>query len=431
MNGAVIASPEGETALFYNPGAVGMDEELGFELSFITPTYSVLKKKNLSNNGNVIKDDGLNNAPGFLGARFKPFKSEKFTAGVTTFNRLKTNINLSDRIVDKVDGADALLYRGDIDFSRRVNEIWFGLSLACNISDALCLGVTQFSTWHSQNSELDFKKEIVETADPTRIIQSWRSQFAYSLNSQSAFVTKLGLAYRSEAVRLGLTMTTGSYQPVRRRGSYLIEDHRVNVLNNERSSISNRTATRNINHKSPFSAGFGIDFLLDELEIALSAEYFRKIEEYNILQLSDDPYDGETTATPLTVVELNESADKVINLAVALQKRKSEETTYFIGFRTDFDQENVISMDDFPNYLGSIGDVFHISSGGLFTLGKNRLSLGIDVAYGKQTGGLQLVDLSDIDQSNIYEFNGANTVTSTFFSTMIFCTYDFIVKGFK
>jgi len=431
MNGAVIASPEGETALFYNPGAVGMDEELGFELSFITPTYSVLRKTNLLNNGNVIKDDGLNTAPGFLGARFKPFESDRFTAGITTFNRLKTNINLSDRIVNGVEGSSELLYRGDIDFSRRINEIWFGFSLAYNITDQLGVGLTQFSTWHSQSSDLDFKKEIVEIDEPTDITQSWRSQFAYSVSTQSAFVAKLGLAFRADQIRLGLTMTTGSYFPIRKRGSYLIEDHRINELSNERSTVSNRAGTKNVNRKSPFSIGLGLDVLADDLELALSGEYFRRIKKYNLLELSDDPYDGVSTSSDLTQVNLNEEAETVFNIAVALKKVRSEKTTLFVGFRTDIDQEAVISLDNFPNYLGSIGSVYHFSGGGLFTLGKNRLSLGMDIAYGRQGEGLQLVDLSSIDQSNIFQFSGDKTVTTSFFSTMIFCTYDFIAKGFK
>lgn len=431
MNGAVIASPEGETALYYNPGAVGMDEELGFELSFITPTYSVLRKTNLLNNGNVIKDDGLNTAPGFLGARFKPFESDKFTAGITTFNRLKTNISLSDRIVDQVEGSQELLYRGDIDFNRRISEIWFGFSLAYNITEQLGVGLTQFSTWHSQTSDLDFKKEILDIDDPSDITQSWRSQFAYSVSTQSAFVTKLGLAYRADQIRLGLTVTTGSYLPIRKRGSYLIEDHRINELSNERTTVSNRTGTKEVNRKSPFSIGLGLDMLADDLELALSGEYFRRIKAYSLLELSDDPYDGASTSSNLTLVNLNEEADNVFNVAVALKKVRSEETTLFVGFRTDLDQESVISLDNFPNYLGSIGNVFHFSGGGLFTFGKNRLSLGMDIAYGRQGDGLQLVDLSMVDQSNIFQFSGEKTVTSSFFSTMIFCTYDFIAKGFK
>lgn len=431
MNGAVIASPEGETSLYYNPGAVGMDDELGFELSFFTPTYSVLKKRNLLDNGNVISDNGLNFAPGFLGARFKPFKSKKFTAGITTFTRLKTNINLTDRVVDIVAGTDVLLYRGDLSFSRRISERWFGLSMAYNISDALGIGITQFSTWHSQNSSLDFKKEIVESATPTDIVQSWRSQFAYGLSSQSAFVTKLGLAYRANSVRLGMTLTTGSYGAVRKRGSFLIEDHRINVLNLESSSVSNRVSTNNILRKSPLSLGIGIDILADNIELAFSAEYFKKINVYSVLELTDDPYDGFSPSGTQTRVNLNEKAERVVNFALGLKKIQSEKMTLFLGFRTDFDQRNVISLDNFPNYLGSIGNVYHLSSGGLFIIKNSRLSAGFNFSYGRQSGGLQLVNLSNIDQSNIFEFNGSNTVTSTFFSTMFFCTYDFIIKRFK
>ena len=43
LNGAVIASTEDETAIFYNPGAMGSGEEFGLSLSFLTPNLFRLR----------------------------------------------------------------------------------------------------------------------------------------------------------------------------------------------------------------------------------------------------------------------------------------------------------------------------------------------------------------------------------------------------
>ena len=123
LNGAVIASAEGETSLFYNPGSIGIGDDLGFAFSFLSPAYSNLQVRNIIGDDNVIRDTGLGFSPGFLGIRFKPFKSERFVAGVTAFERFRTEISFEDRVVDRVNQGNERLFSGDLDFSRRISAV--------------------------------------------------------------------------------------------------------------------------------------------------------------------------------------------------------------------------------------------------------------------------------------------------------------------
>jgi len=169
LNGAVIANTEGETALFYNPGAVGMAESQGFELSFVTPTYSQLKTSNLLGDDNQIIDRNIDYGSGFIGVTFKP--KDYLTVGVTTFQRYKTDISFTDRVLAPVNEGNALLFRGDLDFSRRISEHWIGFNAAFTINENLGIGLTQFSTFHGQSTNLNLKKEILSTNDPEELKQ--------------------------------------------------------------------------------------------------------------------------------------------------------------------------------------------------------------------------------------------------------------------
>ena len=58
LNGAVIASSEDETNIFYNPGAIGQDDNLGFAFSFLSPTYANLQANNFLGDNTSLTDSG-------------------------------------------------------------------------------------------------------------------------------------------------------------------------------------------------------------------------------------------------------------------------------------------------------------------------------------------------------------------------------------
>jgi len=85
-----------------------------------------------------------------------------------------------------------------------------------------------------------------------------------------------------------------------------------------------------------------------------------------------------------------------------------------------------LQINSESEYLGSTGDIFHLSTGGMFQYGKNVFSIGIDFGIGSNSGGNQLVDLSNITEGNVFSFSDSNNVSSNFSSIMLFITYDFI-----
>ena len=431
LNGAVVASPSGETSIFYNPGSMGMDENLGFAFSFVTPTYSDLRTRNLLGNGNVIIDNSAGLSPGFLGVRFRPFTSKLLTVGISQFRRFRTDISHSDRVVSQVNNLSELVFRADLDYNRRLAEQWVGLGLALNIDDIIGIGISQFTVWHNQNTDIDLKKEIQLSDDPSSVFQSSRYESEYGFNLHSGFITKLGFSYKSSVISLGLTYTSPAYGFIRRIGNYNLENHIIDNVNEKFSSTSNREEIRDITYKTPHSFAIGVDFHHNKTDISITTEYFTGIDEYQIINALDDSFDG-LSQVPSEIPFLVESANEaVLNLAIGLQKEASEKTTWVFGFRTDFNQNTSLNINGNPGSYGQVGDVYHLSGGTMLNFKQSKFSCGIDLGVSRRTGGQQLVDLEIVDPSTVFEFSESRNVESRFFSAVLFLTYDFISDKFS
>ena len=163
--------------------------------------------------------------------------------------------------------------------------------------------------------------------------------------------------------------------------------------------------------------------------MSLSGEYFGRVGSYTTLIDEDDPFDSRANVDLPTRVEILEGNESVMNFAIGYQTRLNETTSFILGFRTDLDPTNSVIINEFPEYLGTVGDVYHLSGGGMIQKDKNQFSLGLDIGYGSKSGGQQLASFSNVDQASLFEVQGDESVSSRFFSVMIFCTYDFIYSS--
>ena len=429
LNGAVIASSEDETNIFYNPGAIGQDDNLGFAFSFLSPTYAKLQAQNFLGDNSKISDDGIGFSPGFLAVRWQPFDSKKITVGVATFQRLRSDIKFKNRVVDKINSSGSFILRADLDFERDISEDWFGVGISYNITDNLGIGISQFSTWHGQRLDVQLKKEVFTSAKPQDVFASWRSDFNYDLSTYSGWISKIGVSYKVDSIRIGATLTTPTYGILRSSASYSIDDQRIITSENVTEVISNRNSIDLVNFKTPLSIGMGFEYLFGNTCVSFSAEYFEAIPEYTFFSEIDDSFDGNAQGNADAFVEVKSKNLSVLNIAIGVQYQKSEKITFLSGFRTDFNQNNSLLLNNSAEYLGSAPDIFHLSGGAMFNYGKNVFSIGFDIGYGRRSGAKQLADFGDVNIDNLFTFSGKNNVTNTFFSGMLFITYDFIFKG--
>ncbi len=424
LNGAVIASTEDETAVFYNPGAMTSDDDFNLSLSFLTPSYSLLNTKNFLGNGNTITDKNLGFAPGLGSLGFNPFGSEKVRMAITSFTRFKSNIRFRDRVVVDIRNNPDQLFIGNLEFDRRLSERWIGVGTSYKFSEYFSIGLSQFMTFHSESSTFTIQKELVDKFDPETLILGWRNRVKYSFSAKGGMISKIGMLAKFDDIKLGITITSPTYNYFLSKASYEYDDLKTYGADSTKL-ISNLSSTNLEDYKTPLSIGLGMDFPFRKSHISFSIEYFKRIKKYSVIDDSDDPLNGLSPNSPDIPIFIEAGNKRVLNIAIGAQTKISEKFSLIWGFRTDFNQREINQNSSSAQFLSTTPDVYHISIGNSVKAWNSTFSYGFDYGFGRKRNNTQLVDFSDVNNSNLFDFTSNGSVISEFRTLNFILAYDF------
>ena len=423
LNGSIIASVNDETAIFYNPGAMSLSEDFGLSLSLITPTYSMIRTTDFLGEGTSFTDQGLGLAPGLVAAKFKPFGTDKITMGFTTFKRFKSEVRVEDRFVNEIPNNDSQIFLGDVDFSRKLNETWVGLGMSFKLNKQFAVGFSQFLTWRGEEVALDFRKEILDRDNPENLIAGWRSNFQYGYSANGGVLTKFGISWQPGEIKVGATFTTSTYGLILKGADYSFEDQKVFTDNTSTASSNDRSVDLNEYH-TPWSIGMGIEIPIGESKLSISTEYFASVEKYDLIDDTDDPLDGLSSNPENTTVKIGQANERVINVAIGLERPWKRRYTRFFGLRTDFSPRSLFELSEGVSFLASTPSIYHVSTGVAYAYKRSQFSVGLDYGFGYKRGGRQLTDITDINVDNIFEFSGEDAVKTFVHQISLYITYD-------
>lgn len=430
LNGAVIASTEDETAVFYNPGAMSGEDDFSLSLSFLTPTYAILKTKNYLGDGNNVTHKNLSFAPGLGSLGFNPFGSKRIRMAITSFNRFKSNINFRGRVIEEVSNAPNSLFIGNLNFSRKLSERWIGIGASFRLTNFLSVGVSQFATFHSESSTFSIQKELVEKDNPSTLILGWRNSLKYSFSAKAGMLTKFGALLKLGKIKVGATLTTPTYKYFLSSAKYEYDDLK-NYGQDSTILISNINSADLQGYKTPMSIGFGLDFPIRKSHISFSMEYFGRIKNYSIIDDTDDPFNGLATGGTNNTIFVSTGNQKVINFSIGGTTKLKEKLSLIWGFRTDFNQRNIDQDLQSLQFLSTTPDVFHFSIGNSIEIWNSLFSFGLDYGFGRKKDETQLVNFSNINSNNFFDFTGNGKVISNFQSLNFILAYDFRYKKNK
>ncbi len=425
LNGAVIASTDDETAVFYNPGAMAMGEEDDFSLSlsFITPSFASLKTRNYFGQGRSIKDTELGFAPGLAAVGFNPFKYDDFRVAITSFTRFKSNISFRYRTLFSVKDTENQIYEANLDFSRRLSERWVGIGASWRIFDVLGIGITQFVTFHSESTDFGLRQEIFD-GTTNGLLAGWRSRTKYSFNTNGRMVTKFGLSLNLGEVKFGLTLTTPSYKELWGKASYELDELKI-FSPDSLTLATNLDDAELVDYRTPLSVGFGLDIPIGKSRISFSMEYFAAIPSYTLINDVDDPLNGLSENPSETTFDISTGNREVVNIAVGCQTPISQKSTLIWGFRTDFNQRQQQQENVALQILSSTPSIAHISMGNVLEIWNSKFSLGLDYGFGFNNSTSPRVDVGAVNIENLFDDPNVGKVSSRFQSLVVIIAYDF------
>lgn len=394
LGGAVIAGVDDASATFYNPGALASVErgdllEGTRIFEFTTITFHSEKDET-----KALDSEDFGRAPSFLGGII-PTGWKRSALSYAMFKRqafdIRANIAVSDvvDVIERNPGPEPLFATVKID--NRLSEQWVGFGWGYAVTPKIGVGISTFVARRSQRGLVDQSAEAV--LDDGQVVISRYEDF-YKYNHYR-LVWKLGVTLASERSRVGVTFTSPSFS-LSGTGEREVLDSQTG-LDVDQDGIPENLLSADYqesvstNFKAPVSLGVGYSIRLDGRAVHLSAEWYRAIPRYDIIHVA--PATGQTTGEPVNN-KLTGATDAVVNGAIGVEQDFGKVVKGFASFATDFST----SVESNTSTLSvTKWDLYHVTSGARFRVGKADLTLGMGYVFGsdqsKESGNL--IDIAE------------------------------------
>lgn len=421
LNGAVIAGVDDNTAVFYNPSAIGIDTTAGVSLSLLSPSYSVIRT-----NSPQFKDN-----PKITSFRFLPsmgsyqtslFKDSRITTSFILMTRQSTSVEINNRFTVSIPGAQSRVFVGTHTYSNKISETCAGGGISYRVKENFSLGYSQFVSFKSHKQFVETERSISLESSPNTPLSLSRESLQFGLSSTFVFMGKLGASWRYRNINFGFTLQTPNFIELHKGGNYRLSRF-------EYANADTVTSIGNINRdvqglifKRPWIWGAGVVFIIKDIhKISVSSEYFTDIPEYEIIR--DDAF--LISGTPFT---LTTKARTVANLAIGYERTFSPRYTMLAGFRTDFTSNPNPRNKAGYQVLNSSWNVYHASIGGHFRLNGFRFSAGLDLAFSNNADSRIFTPFSTIDTSSEAIPLGPVREKARYTAISLFFNYGFLFK---
>jgi hypothetical protein len=393
LSGVVIGSSLDLSAIYYNPGAIVLLEDYEFLLSASVFDVTTLKFKGLSESEPTVSS--IRTQPGFV--------SVALPSDWLPSNQLAACYLKRQRSEGRFIGHSSDLYSaaqspgglensdGEVIVEQRLDEDWYGVGWARNLSPTAGIGVTQFLAVRSHRARLQTTaQELTAGGDVAFLIAA--DEFDYR---NFRLLWKLGMALDNDPLSLGLTVTTPS----------------VNLFGGG-STFFNRTHTGfdfdgggtvdpvyavdfqdelDSEYPSSWAVGLGAAYGLGSTRLHFSAEWFDAVEGFTVL----DAKAARSQSTGEAVFfSLEQELDSVINWGVGIEHEFANGMSAYGSFATD---KSAVTPGSSRNLSMTTWDIYQVVGGTSFTFAKTDFNLGLGYSFGSDTrawphGSIELDD---------------------------------------
>lgn len=421
LGGAVIAGDAGNTAIFYNPATIGnMQSGNNISLAANLFSWNIYNFDNALGDGIDLYDDNFLVQPQFLSYSYKP-KRKGMNISFSALTRIKEKIEMIysnseyKNVIKHMPGDEK--YNTTFNYKTDYSDWWIGMAISQDLSERFSYGASLFVSVSSLNYRFNYSATAINDIQAgdsngfTRIAEGYYSELVKFTDYR--LLAKFGLTYKlNNHWRFGLTFTTPTWRLFSGGKRAQRIDKQINISKGdipagfsdysifdgqEKSQLST-------NFKLPLSAGFG--FIYDvkgkDQKLYFSLEFFAPINEYKMVDAEINPditneyvYDTLSNKDWTSYVY---GANLVINLALGYSWKLSDDLIFMNALRTDFSAVNNVNLGKYEDYnrlKTTFYNIYHYSGGVEFSVNKNRLVAGADIAFGYQKNLQQIANFSD------------------------------------
>jgi len=373
LAGAVIGSSTDLASVYYNPGALALVENPELLLSANVLQYTRYTLQLANSDMSDLSSSQVGVAPSLFAGEIKFGFLGKMRFGYSVLTRFKSNIRFeSVAVVPEPSAHPELEFRSSgFDGEQKLTETWVGITLSQPVGQRWGIGISPYLTIRSQRISSEVMVQAVDTTGLAAVLLEGRDvRF-----DNWRILLKIGASAVYGAWRFGATVTTPSLRLVGSGDAYITQS--LVVQEGPGSVMTHLQEDVAADYVSPLAVGAGVGYERGRSAVNVAVEYFSRVDEREVL--ATDPVQDPITGEPLDV-NLRQEFDPVLNIAIGWQQRFHETLEGYAGLRTDFSAKPADAKSVFPL---SSWNIYHLSGGATFDLGRSHFTLGAVFAWGR------------------------------------------------
>lgn len=373
LGGAVIASDESLSSVFYNPGLLGTGA--GSELIVTGNIFEAetLTVREVEPPNREVSDSRFRLLPSMVaGEIFGSWLGDNRLA-YSFFTRANSRLR-ADTLFgsDKFPDLPLDFLSNSLRIDSSMSEYWGGFTWGRGIGDNQGLGVSMFVGARNHRSRVQtVDQAIFEDGDLGLAIRAEDFDF----NNYRLF-WKLGYSTEFVGWKIGATLTTPSIN-LFGSGKLKFDDSLVLTGRPEDSRITTTfQEDLSTEYKTPLSIGLGASRNWDRWSLHFSMEWYDSVAPFTVI-------DGENFFSQTTGEEfdpdITHALDSVVNFAIGIERTFASGVRAYGSFRSDFGA----ATNEFKTNMAVLNwDLWHLSGGTTFAVGSTDMTLGVAYGFG-------------------------------------------------
>ena len=446
LAGSVVGGFAENQAIYYNPAIISESKTDNIGLSGEIIALDFYRAKNAFGNGFHLKNSRLNVVPSYVSFFLKSKKKPNLSFQVAILTRDKNDFDISTSMVGQADIYEEI--PGDEKYSvmyetvLRYSDIWLGAGMAYSLGERFSIGVSTFFSIKKLNDKLTKSINIIPSPESVITITGDSSYFysnAREINrtklTNYKLQAKIGVQYKLPRWSFGLNVSVPSLLIAGKAYRYREVGFSQIYWETDKGFLPDFILVDSQDdlpavYKDPLSVAIGLNYCpqQDKDMLGVSIEYFKQIPVYKMVDaegsienLSPIP---DQNSSNLDFLSIYYGATNILNLSVGYRKYINAKLTLLGGFRTDFDYLKNLDLSEtsnaYNNFIKFSWDVFHVTAGARFNVGRHRFIVGAQYSTGNEKNSRQLADFSpnlssdnldlpieNLDESNVsFRYDG-------------------------
>jgi hypothetical protein len=430
--GAVVAFNRDSGVMFLNPALLSHNTKSSASISGTVYQYGDIKIKNGAGTGYDLNSTSASIIPQMVSAVIAFKGKHPFTVGYALTHTPVMSFQATQQRDDKFNVLDdsyspgTEAYLGQYKNINSTNETSGIISGGFKISNDFSFGLSAEGDLRKQsyNEDISARALYNTTSDEEGlppIATSLESYLSSYYNVGIRF--KAGLAYDKDRSHVGITISSPLLH-VAGSASLLADIQISDVIIAPKDTLNLLANTRQqslkVKYKMPLSTAFGYAYDFDKGQIYIAAEYFTKVNAYNIITPRNANFiKGQPPADYNETEELQfEDARKsILNFGIGASYMLKPDVTGYISLHTDYNYaDNSLYKDEGDGFTSNTAyyNIYHCQVGANIKKRKFNFRAGLLLSYGTTANYRQTVNFTNPNEDNLLLGDPANTKASYF-----------------